>query len=59
MHVKFVNKFTGSVMYVDEKRASEYAAAGHKPAAVSPAEPVKKPPAKKTAKKPVKKKAEE
>lgn len=43
MHVKFINKLTGTVMYVDEQRAEEYAAAGHKPAAVSPVKtPTKK-----------------
>ena len=36
--VKFVNKTTGSVMWVHEDRVEEYKAAGHKPAA----EPMKK-----------------
>ena len=27
--VKFINKVTGSIMYVDEKRKIEYIAAGH------------------------------
>lgn len=35
--VEFINKFTGGVMYVDESRADEYTAAGHKPAAVKKA----------------------
>lgn len=48
--VKFVNKLTGSVMYVAESRAKEYAAAGHKLAAASAKAP-KQEPAKATAKK--------
>ena len=35
--VKFINKLTGSEMWVHESRVEEYKAAGHKPAA----EPVK------------------
>lgn len=31
--VPFINKTTGSVMYVHESRVEEYKAAGHKPAA--------------------------
>ena len=31
--MKFINAFTGSVMWVAEKRAGEYEAAGHRPAA--------------------------
>ena len=29
--VKFINKTTGGVMWVDEKRTEEYKAAGHVP----------------------------
>lgn len=32
--VKFINLYTGTVMYVAENRVEEYKAAGHKPAAV-------------------------
>lgn len=28
--VEFINQLTGTVMYVAEERAAEYAAAGHK-----------------------------
>lgn len=31
--IKFVNKYTGTLMFVDEKRVDEYIAAGHKLAA--------------------------
>lgn len=31
--VKFINRNTGGVMYVDESRVDEYKAAGHMPAA--------------------------
>ena len=48
MRVKFVNKLTKTVMFVDEKRVPEYLAAGHTPAAK---------PAKTSTKKPQKKKA--
>lgn len=44
--VKFINRLTGSVMWVHESRVDEYKAAGHKLAA----EPTEKP-AKKTKKK--------
>ena len=44
--VKFINKLTGTEMWVHEDRAAEYKAAGHKPAAEAPAEK----PAKKAAK---------
>lgn len=44
--VKFINRFTGSVMWVDETRVEEYKAAGHKLAA----EPVEKKKEKKKAK---------
>lgn len=30
--IKFVNRFTGSAMYVADERKEEYLAAGHKPA---------------------------
>lgn len=30
--VRFINKFTGTVMWVAEDRAEEYKSAGHKPA---------------------------
>ena len=33
--VKFINKLTGSEMWVHESRVEEYKAAGHKPAAES------------------------
>lgn len=46
--VKFINRLTGTVMWVAEDRVEEYKAAGHKPA-VSP-EPAK------SAEKPKKKK---
>lgn len=31
--MKFINAFTGGVMWVAERRAGEYEAAGHRPAA--------------------------
>lgn len=34
--VKFINRLTGTVMYVAEERAAEYAAAGHKQVARDP-----------------------
>ena len=34
--VKFINQLTGTVMYVAEERAAEYAAAGHKQVARDP-----------------------
>lgn len=37
--IKFINKITGTEMWVDESRVEEYKAAGHKPAA----EPTEKP----------------
>lgn len=40
--VKFVNKQTGTIMWVADERAEEYKAAGHKPAAIPKAEPTKK-----------------
>ena len=40
--IKFINKVTGTVMWVSEDRAEEYKAAGHKPAAV-PQKPAAKP----------------
>lgn len=50
MMVKFINKLTGSVMYVAESRVKEYTAAGHKPAA-APAKAPKQESAKAHAKK--------
>ena len=41
--IEFINRLTGTVMYVSEERAAEYRAAGHKPATRDPpAAPVKK-----------------
>lgn len=34
--VEFINQLTGTVMYVAEERAAEYAAAGHKQVARDP-----------------------
>lgn len=34
--IKFINKLTGTVMYVSEDRAQEYKEAGHTPASDSP-----------------------
>ena len=34
--VEFINQLTGTVMYVSEERAAEYAAAGHKQVARDP-----------------------
>lgn len=53
--VRFINKFTGTEMWVAEDRVEEYKAAGHKLAAktfepLSPASRPKKAPAKKTKK---------
>lgn len=48
--VKFVNKLTGSDMWVADERVEEYKAAGHKLAAEN-AEKPKKVPARKPAKK--------
>lgn len=31
--IRFINKYTGTQMWVSEERAEEYKAAGHKPAA--------------------------
>lgn len=47
--IKFVNRVTGTEMWVADIRAKEYIAAGHRLAAVS-AEKPKKEPAKKTKK---------
>jgi hypothetical protein len=44
--VKFINRLTGTVMWVAEDRVEEYKAAGHKPA-VAPKPPAPKPEAKK------------
>ena len=54
--VRFINKFTGTDMWVADDRMEEYKAAGHKPAALAfdpmvPAARPKKLPAKKTTKK--------
>ena len=54
--VRFINKFTGTEMWVADDRVEEYKAAGHKPAALAfdpmvPAARPKKSPAKKTTKK--------
>ncbi len=55
--IRFINRTTGSDMWVHESRVDEYLAAGHKLAAPperpAPAAPVKRPPARKktTAKK--------
>jgi len=40
--VKFINAYTGTVMYVAEDRVEEYKAAGHKPAAVPAKKKTKK-----------------
>lgn len=48
--IKFINKFTGSEMWVADDRVEEYKAAGHKLAAEN-AEKSKKVPARKPAKK--------
>ncbi len=48
--VKFINRLTGTEMWVADDRAEEYKAAGHKLAAES-AEKPKKVPVKKTVKK--------
>ena len=42
MMVRFINRATGSVMWVHESRVEEYNAAGHKPAAEEQ-KPVKRP----------------
>ena len=41
--VRFINRATGSVMWVHESRVGEYKAAGHKPAAVNTEKPKKAP----------------
>ena len=46
--IKFINRVTGSEMWVHESRVDEYLAAGHRPAA-APA-PEKKPAAQRTQK---------
>lgn len=45
--VKFINRLTGTTMWVAEDRVEEYKAAGHKPAA-SDAAPTAQPPKKQT-----------
>lgn len=47
--VKFINAFTGTVMWVHESRVEEYKAAGHKLAAPSSKEAPKKTTTKKSA----------
>ena len=37
MMIRFINRLFGTEMWVDESRAEEYKAAGHTPAATSPA----------------------
>lgn len=54
--VKFINKHTGSVMWVADDRAEEYKAAGHKLAVVPKALEAVPAAVKKTAKKTAKKK---
>lgn len=49
--VEFVNKITGTHMWVAEERKAEYMAAGHKLAAPAVAEPAEEKPVKKTVKK--------
>ena len=53
MKVPMIHALTGSLMYVDESKVSEYRAAGHRPAAEAhpevPAETPKKTTRKKTA----------
>ena len=50
--VKFINKFTGSIMWVADEREQEYKDAGHKPASESVAQkPIKDPIVKKSKKK--------
>lgn len=44
---KFINKLTGSEMWVADDRVEEYKAAGHKPAAEDAEKPKKKPAKKK------------
>lgn len=56
--IKFINKFTGSEMWVADKRKDEYVAAGHKLAATvisKSAEPEKEPEKEKTVRKRMKK----
>ena len=48
--VKFINRLTGTTMWVHEDRAEEYMAAGHTPAVIPADEKPKKPARKKTAK---------
>ncbi len=50
--IEFINRITGTRMWVAENRVEEYKAAGHTPAADFVVEkPTKKAPVKKTAKK--------
>ena len=51
--IKFINKVTGTEMWVAEDRVEEYKAAGHKPAVTSPImieRPAARPAAKKSKK---------
>ena len=48
--VKFINKHTGSVMWVADDRKEEYIEAGHKLASVPKAEEPEKKPVKRTKK---------
>ena len=48
--VKFINRITGTIMYVDENRVKEYQEAGHK-LATEEKKPVVQPPKKKVTKK--------
>ncbi len=41
--VEFINKLTGTTMWVAEDRVEEYKAAGHELAASTPEKPAKKP----------------
>lgn len=49
--VGFINKITGTHMWVAEERKAEYLAAGHKLVASAKAEPAEEKPVKKTTKK--------
>lgn len=49
--VRFINRFTGGIIWVTEDRAEEYKAAGHRPAAdTAPEKPVQEKPPRRTAK---------
>ena len=53
--VKFINRITGTAMWISEDRVEEYKAAGHRPAALT--EPRKVEPKKVEIKKPAPKKS--